>query len=1171
MGDSSSISSKDGGITTPTPLSSNHFPGRIRRTNKVFKPFTPPRFILGTGNSNIQEFFLGLSTPKPNFCLANGSSVSSRQHLFRSGTLGTGRIREPVFHFDTNNTLRDRLSVDSPPLYRKDTFLIRSGKRLQSRKLGELANNPIGLSEVCCPPEENEILSTSQKSIQNAICLNLLSTCILPEKYRFVFSFSHFNRMQSESFETIYNSNQNCVINAPTGSGKTVLFELAILRLFNLSNMNNKTLYMVPNKALCSEKYCDWVGKFSILGVTVGVLTSETTIEEIENVKRSNIIVSTPEKLDLLTRKLSNYDTILKDVKLILIDEIHTLKDSRGSTLEVGTTRINKICSQVRIVGASASAPNLHDISAWLRKKGDLNPAVTLSFDDTYRSVQLDKIVLGYASQRGKDFHFDQFLHSKLVGVIKHYGNNKPTLIFCPTRNSCLKTAKYLDDNFDHTFCTQNPLINFDEEELQIYAAHGIAFHHAGLSPDDRKKVELLFIEGKLNILCSTSTLSLGVNLPTFLVIIKGTKRWYNGSFHEYKETDILQMIGRAGRPQFETQGKAVIMTTSDQKVKYQRVLKGILKDGSERIESCLHLNLAEHLVAEISLGAIGSIDDTLQWLKSTFFFIRFTSNPSYYKEITSSHTLDPDKKLHHFCQKYLDNLINERIVSSQPSGGFRCTEYGDVMTKYYILYPTMRNIIRSKVGNTLFDILTIFSRSSEFSELSIKYNEKRLYKAINLSPYIKFPLNSSEFQDSDKVILLLQYELCRLEFPKIPDSMKLYYSFEGEKCYVFKQASRIIHCMADVFRYKKDYISLLNTLKFLRCITGRCWENSMTGLRQLSGINSGCISIKEAKCLSQMQLQSCRCGESGAGKTITPPEFRINATLASNRIRTDLETLEVKLTISISVDNIEKGAWKTKDRFISAIVGISTGELVDFRRFAIAELTEGEIKSYRLTASVTDRQQKIHCHILSENMFNIDVQYSLNLDIIEPWKFENLMDQKSKNESDYNSSSTKEFDNVLALYVRSDSESVLESDDLIFDPVKSIRSVTEILKEKCTSKDSQSKTICKIRPDGNYECNHLCKNKTKCRHFCCRDGIPSLERQKTTNNHVDLKSNDHISQSAAICSSVDRFQTSNLAGNKKEQGFQHGSHLPSFKRKKIKLGQRVGIFNINNGRLFDN
>lgn len=1024
--------------------------------------------------------------------------------------------------------------------------------------------------------------------------VDILPTSILPKKYRSIFSFNHFNKMQSESFDTIYNSDNNCLINSPTGSGKTVLFELAILRLFGLgpANMNNKVLYLAPSKALCAEKYNDWTSKFSFLSITIGVLTSETSLEEVESVKRSNIIILTPEKLDLLTRRLSNYDKLLNDVKLTLIDEIHILKDTRGSTLEVVATRINRMCN-VRIVGASATVPNLCDISIWLKNKGNLNPAVILHFDDTYRSVQLDKIVLSYASQRSKYFRFDRFLDLKLLDVIKHHGNNKPTLIFCPTRNSCVRTAKYLSDNFDSNLSSRHPPIQFDEKELLIYTANGIAFHHAGLSSEDRSKIELLFIDGKLSILCSTSTLSLGVNLPTYLVIIKGTKRWYCGSFHEYKETDVLQMIGRAGRPQFETKGKLVIMTTVDQKYKYERLVKDMFEDDSEKMESCLHLNLAEHLVAEISLGTIKNIDDTLQWLKSTFFFIRFTANPSYYKEVSSCHSLEPNKGLYYFCQKYLNSLINEKIVSPSSAGDFRCTEYGDVMTKYYVLYPTMRNIIRSKVGNTLLDVLTIFSRSSEFSEFRIKYNEQKLYKVINLSRYIKFPLCSTEFRDSDKVMLLLQYELCGLDFPNYSGSMKLYYSFEGDKRYVFRQASRIIHCMIDVFIYRKDYVSLFNTLKLSRCITGRCWENSPTELKQLDGIDLECVrklqkndvkGFEEAKYLSQMQLESFLDIEPGTGKNTfqslqSLPEFKINATLASNKVRTNLEMLEINLIVSISIDNMECDAWKTKNSFINTIVGISTGELLDFRRFATSELI-GNIKTFRLTASVADRQQKIYCHIFPENMANIGAKYVLSLDIIERWKFDNLMNQISRDESELNSSTTKESEIVLSQYVKSDSESDLNSDDLIFDPVKSIRSVTKvsslISRKKRNLKESrdQLEVVRKVRLDGNFECNHLCKNKTKCRHFCCRDGIPKLRNHRNIKNYVGTETNIYASKFTTACPSVDSSNITQgpLATHQNSYIIQSQDYIPlsNCKRKKIKLGQKVGVFNLNCGGLFD-
>ena len=142
----------------------------------------------------------------------------------------------------------------------------------------------------------------------------------------------------------------------------------------------------------------------------------------------------------------------------------------------------------------------------------------------------------------------------------------------------------------------------------------------------DRKQIETAFLSGDLKYLCCTSTLAVGINLPAYLVVVKGTKCWCESTFQEYSETDILQMIGRAGRPQFEEEGVAIIMTTSKLKSKYERIIM-----GTEKIESSLHMNFPENLLAEIAVGNINSIDDALSWLKTTYFYVRFLINPLYY------------------------------------------------------------------------------------------------------------------------------------------------------------------------------------------------------------------------------------------------------------------------------------------------------------------------------------------------------------------------------------------------------------------------------------------------------------------------------------------------------------------------------------------------------------
>lgn len=109
---------------------------------------------------------------------------------------------------------------------------------------------------------------------------------------------------------------------------------------------------------------------------------------------------------------------------------------------------------------------------------------------------------------------------------------------------------------------------SLDDSKLRESMIHGIACHHAGMLPNDRRKIETLFREGNLPVLITTSTLAMGVNLPAHLVVIKSTKYYANGEYRDYGESMLFQMIGRAGRPQFDTSAVAVIMTTAADKVR---------------------------------------------------------------------------------------------------------------------------------------------------------------------------------------------------------------------------------------------------------------------------------------------------------------------------------------------------------------------------------------------------------------------------------------------------------------------------------------------------------------------------------------------------------------------------------------------------------------------------
>lgn len=160
-------------------------------------------------------------------------------------------------------------------------------------------------------------------------------------------------------------------------------------------------------------------------------------------------------------------------------------------------------------------------------------------------------------------------------------------MIFCMTRAICGSTARMLVERCktlqERQRLWPSPTVGFSfkDKDLQACATCGVAFHHAGLDTSDRALVERLFLEGWLHVICCTSTLAVGVNLPTYLVIIKNTVAWTDGQTKEYVDLEIMQMLGRAGRPQFDDTGVAVIMTKRENKVRYEKMVS-----GAETLES---------------------------------------------------------------------------------------------------------------------------------------------------------------------------------------------------------------------------------------------------------------------------------------------------------------------------------------------------------------------------------------------------------------------------------------------------------------------------------------------------------------------------------------------------------------------------------------------------------
>lgn len=526
----------------------------------------------------------------------------------------------------------------------------------------------------------------------------------LPERIQSIFPYPLFNAVQSKCFGSVYQSNDNVVVSAPTGSGKTVILELAICRLVSQrTSQNFKAVYMAPTKALCSERVRDWEGRFARLGLSCAELTGDTSMAETHKVGAAHVIITTPEKWDSITRKWTDHRKLLELVELFLIDEVHILKDVRGATLEAVVCRMKTIGANVRFVALSATVPNSEDVARWFGRDHTNShlPARRETFGEELRPVRLNKHVYGEHCG-GNDYKFDSYLDKKIIPALSRHTNKqepKPIMVFCFTRKSCETTAQILSEAWSvapagtKLWPAPKKQILVTNKTLRDFVHHGVAFHHAGLDPQDRATVERCYLSGDLHVICCTSTLAVGVNLPCHTVVLKGTVGYSDGRLSEYSDLEVMQMLGRAGRPQFDDSAVAIILTRSENKARYTDMVS-----GQQVLESTLHRNLIEHLNSEISLGTIKDIESAKGWLNGTFLSIRLQRNPDYYQlDATPGQTSYTMDRLEQICEKDIKQLQDENIIT--PDAKFSCTPYGIAMSKYMVRFETMKKILRIPRG----------------------------------------------------------------------------------------------------------------------------------------------------------------------------------------------------------------------------------------------------------------------------------------------------------------------------------------------------------------------------------------------------------------------------------------------------------------------------------------
>ncbi len=533
------------------------------------------------------------------------------------------------------------------------------------------------------------------------------------------FPFESFNRMQREALPALLESDENVVASAPTASGKTALAELAICKA--LAD-GGTALFIAPLRALTNEKEADW-DRFEELGHSVYVVTGERDLNP-RRAHRADILVMTPEKLDSATRKHDSrrYDFVT-EVDVCVIDEVHLLDaDRRGSVLEVTISRLRRLCDP-RIVALSATMPNVDDVAAWL----DAPPETTFEFDEEYRPVELNAGVKTYT--HGENSFADKYrrLYRALDLAEPHLREDGQALVFVASRQDTVRSAEKARDEIAerdipmtargefHEYDFHSEKDDLENATLRKSVSDGVAFHHAGLSKGDRDFVEKWFKEGAIELLFSTSTLAWGVNLPARCVVIRDTK------LHDPLEgevdmspLDVLQMLGRAGRPGYDDVGYGWVICDGAEADTYRRLL-----DRGKEIESRLAESLETHLTAEIAMGTITDLEDVMDWLETTYYYVRGQSKPEAYDF----------PNLRERVRDGLEELVDRGFVEMDPETlSIEATPRGVLASTYYLRLETAATFAELAERDEKLDadaVLAAVAQATEFDSVSARQDER--------------------------------------------------------------------------------------------------------------------------------------------------------------------------------------------------------------------------------------------------------------------------------------------------------------------------------------------------------------------------------------------------------------------------------------------------------------
>ena len=445
-------------------------------------------------------------------------------------------------------------------------------------------------------------------------------------------------------------SGENLLLAIPTASGKSLVAYLAILQQLLVHAPGSRAFYLVPLKALAAEKVEELRQAGDFLGLTIGMAVGDRTGETV-SLDDADIVVATSEKFDSLMRNKTDF---LNRVSIVVADEVHLIHDrSRGPTMEVNLARVKHERPEAQILALSATVGNADQIAKWLgakRIQSDWRPVV-LRYGTVCDGLVEPRLQVGPDKEKMQlppPFELPEAgeeLRNVLLSTIQDSGQ---ILIFRGTRRyaegSATKLGKWMFKRMQTWLKDpeEKPESLDIEERLSALAEvarniegseestmmgerlaealrGGVAFHHAGLTSSQRKIIEDAFRNRLLFAICATPTLAAGVNLPARRVVVRDLSRWEDGLSRPLPRMEVHQMLGRAGRPRYDSVGDAWLIARHLEHA--DDIAEMYFEQDPEAVESKLAADPAMrvHVLAAIATGGQRDRDSLGRFFQSTF------------------------------------------------------------------------------------------------------------------------------------------------------------------------------------------------------------------------------------------------------------------------------------------------------------------------------------------------------------------------------------------------------------------------------------------------------------------------------------------------------------------------------------------------------------------------